>query len=284
MKKIVVGVDGSAPAFGALRWASDLAVRAGADLVAAWAWIGGGVRLDPAAAGPLRDLAERDLRAWCAGVPTLATPDLAMVEGDARHALMAVAADRDAELLVVGPHGRGGPAGVRFGSVTNHLVHHTRTPLAIVPPEAAPAPIRHVVLGVDGSPGSLAAVRFTAGLTSRLGIPVTAVLAQDPLLEWVPEHAEGGWRRHAERQVDTWVAPLSDADVAVKVDIDRDIRPAAALTRVAGRQGGALVVVGGRPLGAVGRARRGRVPLQVVHDAGVAVVVVPATDHPGGAS
>lgn len=284
MKKIVVGIDGSEPAFGALRWASDLADRAGADLVAAWAWIGGDAHPDPGAAGSLRDLAERDLRAWCAGVPTLATPGFAMVEGDARHALMAVAEDHDAELLVVGPHGRGGPGGVRLGSVTNHLVHHTRTPLAIVPPGAASVPIRHVVLGVDGSPGSLAAVRFAAGLTSRLGIPVTAVLAQDPLLEWVPEHANDGWRRHAERQVEAWVAPLSDADVTVRVDIDRDIRPAAALTRVAGRQGGALVVVGGRPLGAVSRVRRGRVPLQVVHDAGVAVVVVPATDVLGGTS
>ena len=284
MKKIVVGIDGSEPAFGALRWAADLAYRADIDLVAAWAWISGDVRPDPTAAGPLRELAERDLRAWCAGARASVTPEIAVVEGDAPRALMALAEDQHADLLVVGPHGRGGPAGVRLGSVTNHLVHHTRTPLGIVPTAAARTPVEHVVLGVDGSPGSRAAVRYTADLTAHLGVPVTAMLAQDPLLEWVPENADHGWRRHALRLVDEWVEPLRSAGTAVDVAVDRDIHPAAAVARAAARHPGSLVVVGGRPVGAITRMRRGRVPLQVVHAAGVAVVVVPATDDPGGTS
>jgi nucleotide-binding universal stress UspA family protein len=84
--------------------------------------------------------------------------------------------------------------------------------------------------------------------------------------------------------VEVWVAPLRSADVRVAVDVDRDIHPAAALARVAARHPGALVVVGGRPLGAITGVRRGRVPLKVVHDTGVPVVVVPATEDPGGTS
>ncbi|HEY8546665.1 MAG TPA: universal stress protein, partial [Acidimicrobiales bacterium] len=282
---LVLGVDGSPGSLAAVRWAADLASRADLDLVAAWARTErDGEPPDPDAAGAATAPVE---------------PTILVTEGNPRQALLSVAREQDADLLVVGPRGLGGLGGLRLGSVTNHLVHHTTVPLAVVPTAAATAapptattaaaqataePVGHLVLGVDGSPGSLAAVRWAADLAPRLGVRVTAVLAQDPLLEWVPEHDDHGWRRHARRLVEGWVADIRAAEVPVDVDIDRDINPAAALTRASSRHPGSLVVVGGRRLSPVIRVRRGRVPLRILHDAAVPVAVVPATDDPGGPS
>ena len=290
MKRVVVGLDGSPPSFAALRWAAMLASRADLDLVAAWAWLPGTVDLDPASTGSLLAAARRGLESWCAAAHPAKDPELVLVQGDARPALLAVAEEQHADLLVVGPRGIGGPAGIRIGSVTSDLAHHTDRPLAIVPPETAGLRIDHVVLGVDGSAGCTAAIDFCADLAAALGVSVTATLAYDPLLEWVPAHDRHGWRRHAENRVDEWVDPLRSAGVTVDVEVDRDIHPAATLARATAAHAGSIAVVGAHKLGGLTGLRRGRLPLQFLRQAVVPVVVVPAehaahtarADEPGG--
>ena len=158
---------------------------------------------------------------------------------------------------MVGPRGTGGIGGIRIGSVTGELAHRRSLRLGIVPLEAEDRPIRHVVLGVDGSEGSLAAADYCAGLAAPLGLPVTAVLASDLLLEWLPAHDSHGWRRRAEKHIDAWVAPLHAAGVAVEVVVDRDVHPAAAIARALLAHEGALAVVGARHVGGLAGLRRG---------------------------
>jgi len=95
VKRIVVGLDGSPPSFGALRWSADLASRLDLDLFAAWAWLPGAAELDPASAGALSEAAERGLKAWCAAARPAVTPELVMIQGDAARSLLAVAAGKD---------------------------------------------------------------------------------------------------------------------------------------------------------------------------------------------
>lgn len=284
MKQLIVGFDGSDEAIAALRWTAALAARSDAELTAAWVWAGHGVQPHPDYVGALREPARQELEVRCAALTLPVAPDLALVEGETPRALLALADERDADLLVVGPRSAGGPAGVRIGSVTNRLVHRTTRPLAVVPYDAATTPVQRIVLGVDGSAGSLAAIGHCVDLAAALDVPVDAVLALDPLLEWTPSDAWSGWRRAAREQVEEWVAPLRSAGVPVEVTVDRDIHPAAALVRAVGDRPGALVVVGGRRPGPLTHLRRGRIPIQVVHDAPVPVVLVPATEGPGGPS
>lgn len=135
IETIVVGLDGSAHASRALGFAAELAPRFGAEIVVAHAV--------PQATGdhrligdPRRHLdVRRDLVAeWCG---PLREADLehriAVVEGDARTALLQVGHDHDADLLVVGSRGLGPVAKLVLGSVASSLAHHRELPLVIVP-------------------------------------------------------------------------------------------------------------------------------------------------------
>jgi nucleotide-binding universal stress UspA family protein len=153
--------------------------------------------------------------------------------------------------------------------------------LAIVPASAAGHKVGRIVVGVDGSAGSAAAVAFCAMLAPRLAAPVVAVYADEPFVEWISESVARTWRRSAEAEVRRWVSPISDNGVAVAVDVDRDIHPIAALCGAIEAEPDTLAVVGTRGLGGISGMRLGRVPIQLVHHTGAAVVMVP--QPPGSA-
>jgi nucleotide-binding universal stress UspA family protein len=129
---IVVGVDGSGSSVQALRWAARQAQLAGATVhaVAAWEY--------PVHYGltPYRDLADEAGKMLSTAVREAlgAQPSVpvrkSVVAGHAAKALLD-AAD-DAQLLVLGSHGRGGFAGALLGSVSQHCVQHSPCPVVIV--------------------------------------------------------------------------------------------------------------------------------------------------------
>ena len=90
----------------------------------------------------------------------------------------------------------------------------------------------HLVVGVDGSPASQGAMEIATDIATRLAVGVSAVLAFEPLVEFVPESDRDSWRHHAEAAGRRWVAGMSDAGVPVDVLIDRDVDPVAAICRV----------------------------------------------------
>jgi nucleotide-binding universal stress UspA family protein len=149
MAEIVVGVDGSPGAAGALEWAvAEAGLRSAAlHVVHAWmvplidaipdAWLIGSPTVGPtdeevyehlaAAARKVLDEALDQARAL--------DPKLEIVgeltEMRAASALIATA--EDAELLVVGSRGRGGFTGLLLGSVSAQCVHHALCPVVVVP-------------------------------------------------------------------------------------------------------------------------------------------------------
>lgn len=137
MERIVVGVDGSPHAQGALQWAAREAKLRGAELVVVAAWEFPYYATFPAtmvvvpSTEELVTATKEMLRHALEGVDVSGLRVHEVVaEGPPAHVLLDTA--KDAELLVVGSRGRGGFAGLMLGSVSQHCAHHARCPVVIV--------------------------------------------------------------------------------------------------------------------------------------------------------
>lgn len=143
---IVVGVDGSETSRAALRWAAEEARLRSARLVAVYAWafiapqpIGDpGMLAVPAGNLPGQLDAESDAAqvALDDAVEAVLGADSGievqrkLVERDAGEALVAESAEAD--LVVVGSHGRSGFRAALLGSVSRHVVDHSKCPVVVV--------------------------------------------------------------------------------------------------------------------------------------------------------
>jgi len=139
-RRIVVGVDGSAAANAALRWAVREAKFTGDSVVAVIAWqyplsvAGYGwapVVMDDGV--DLESIAEKTIAEAVEQVVSLhsgVTIERRVVEGYPTNVLLDAA--KDADLLVVGSRGHGAFADALLGSVSQHCAHHARCPVVIV--------------------------------------------------------------------------------------------------------------------------------------------------------
>jgi nucleotide-binding universal stress UspA family protein len=144
--KIVVGVDGSIDGQRALAWALDEAARRTAELlvVHAWEYPSATYVFPP---GPQEESAREVLAKSIEG---LDAPNVdvrtRLVEGRPVTAL--VRESLDADMLVVGSHGRSGVAAVVLGSVSTGCIHHAACAVVVVPPprevSVKPQPARAV--------------------------------------------------------------------------------------------------------------------------------------------
>ncbi|MEU4681495.1 universal stress protein [Micromonospora sp. NPDC023737] len=136
---VVVGVDGSELSTEAVGFAFEEAARRGTSLVAVHAWLDP-VVLFPGTVAPSTDelaaYAEDEQRVLAESVaghgeryPEVSVRQ-ALVHGSPAQAL--VEQSRDAQLVVVGAHGRGALGGLLLGSVSHAVLHHTHSPVAIV--------------------------------------------------------------------------------------------------------------------------------------------------------
>ena len=143
---IVVGVDGSAPSIAALRFAVEEAELRNAQLVAvhAWTYVAASAVADPGLipvpdvdyVGQLeaeRDAAQAELDAAIETAFPQGPPvdvDARLVEGPAGDALLSEG--ENADLIVVGSAGKSGLKSVFLGSVSRHVVSHSRSPVTVV--------------------------------------------------------------------------------------------------------------------------------------------------------
>jgi nucleotide-binding universal stress UspA family protein len=138
IERIVVGVDGSANAEAAVRWAAGLAEISGAEVVAVHA-LGLLERMasdeEPVPAQKHRDEVQRRLEnEWCAplrdaGVRWRST----LRDGSPVTALLAAAEDETADLVVVGSRGLGGFPELLLGSTSTQVAQHSTRPVMVVP-------------------------------------------------------------------------------------------------------------------------------------------------------
>ncbi|KUM73258.1 universal stress protein [Streptomyces curacoi] len=139
---VLLAVDGSPAAHGAVEFAFAEASLHGTDLIALHAW---STHTERAYDGPgdppfvtydedrLRDEEQRVLAEALGGLGER-YPDVTvhrrLVRGRIRHTL--IEASADAGLVVVGARGRGGFTGLLLGSVSQALLHHAHCPVAVV--------------------------------------------------------------------------------------------------------------------------------------------------------
>jgi len=288
---IVVGVDGSEHGRRALRWAQREAALRGRELTALLAWglfdqlhADGGASFDPDygptdAAAALNVIVADTLGAG-------AVRQVVVCDLPARALLDAA---RDADLLVVGPRGRGELREVVLGSVTQTCLHHAPCPIAIVRGNDGPAAGgagagERVVVGVDGSETSDRALRWALDDARARGGIVAAVHAWHlPFSMSLTagtrdlsafEDAAG---RLLDQVVDATAAGYRDVTVERVL-----VGGSPADTLLGAARDAALVVVGGRGVGGFRGLLLGSVSQQLAHHAPCPVVVVPAATSRAG--
>jgi nucleotide-binding universal stress UspA family protein len=117
-------------------------------------------------------------------------------------------------------------------------------------------------------------VRWCTEVASALRAKVVAVTAFEPFLEWVPDSDARSWRHSLEVHMEDWLEPLHAAKVELELEIVRDVHPVAAIAGAA-QACAQLIVVGHHGHGGISGAHLGDIGLQLVHHAGLPVVMVP---------
>lgn len=284
---VVIALDGSPHSAAVLAFGVEEALRLGAPVVlaraplaphrsSAWAfacWPGA-----MAAYLPDDDTAEH--LAQARSELRLLHPGLSVTTRLVRGPMLAslCALSHDARLLVVGARARWGGPGP--GSVSAHLVRYAHCPVAVVPAQGAAAPDvwTPVVVGVDGSPASVAAARTAASAAVRRGVPLLLAHAH-PSTSDAPRPRRGAAPRLADpddpahdgaRAVATLIR-AEQPGLEVRLTLMEDL-PARSLVEL-GRDA-ALLVVGCRGLGPVRGALLGAVSRAVLRHASCPVLVL----------
>ncbi|HEY9474778.1 MAG TPA: universal stress protein [Mycobacteriales bacterium] len=272
---VLVGVDGSPGGTAALVFAAEEASLRRRPLTVCH--VGSGAA--PGQGDPILDDAEARLARSALGVTVR---PLAQV-GHPADVLATLAAD--AVLTVVGSRGRGGVVGLMLGSVGLNLSIRAPGPVVVVRPSPpavgwAGTFAGHVVVGVDGSAGSTAALEFGFAEAERRNRPLAAVhvhrlapadtYVDDRTLELHAEERDPG-RDLLDAAVDPWAARYP------RVQVKRALHhgsPAAGLLRAAG--GAVLLAVGRTGRSAPAGVLFGSVSQAMTHRGPCPVAVVPA--------
>jgi nucleotide-binding universal stress UspA family protein len=184
-------------------------------------------------------------------------------------------AAEQALVVVIGDRGLSKVEGLLAGSVSVALAAHAACPVVVVRGREEPATARPVVVGVDGSPGSEAAVAFAYEAASLRHVGLVAVhtwwdLVADPvlapLLDW--EAIENDERLVLAERLAGWAEKYPD--VVVERVVTRG-RPAQVLLEQAARA--QLVAVGSRGRGEFTGLFLGSVSNTLLHRSPCPVVV-----------
>ncbi len=181
-RPIVVGYSGSETSMPALRWAAAEAQAVGRPLRLVMAWglptfgispVSEAADLDLSHAERLLNAAVLSLKAEFHGLEV----DGKLVRTKPAQGLFDWSAD--AALVVVGNRARSGLSRLVLGSVSTAVVTHAEEPVVLVREKAANDANQWrkgpVVVAVDGSPGSEAAVTFAVEAAVHRGLKVTAL-------------------------------------------------------------------------------------------------------------
>jgi nucleotide-binding universal stress UspA family protein len=290
--RIVVGVDGSATSREALRWAVELGGALDAEVVAVHA-LGLVERWhDPDASArswrsTLCNLVELT---WCA--PLVRAPGAHRVEvrdGHPVDVLLAAAARERATLLVVGSRGVGANPALALGSTSLRVLQAACVPVLVVPERRKPSSgehdgfrLRHLLVGVDGSEPSLAALDLAADVAEMLGgsLSVLHVFEHVPPFPIAPRRDRGGESHEGVRDqplalLEDSVREVRQRGVGAQVVL-RSGDPAPTLLQLADDVDADLVVVGTGGRGGPGDLLLGSVARTVADGARRPTLVVPA--------
>ena len=284
----VVGTDGSDHARVAAEWSVALAADSPKpvhlQICAAWQipYMGAlpipgetlqtvAAETEAAIAAQARDLAD------ALGSPPCVTTGVRTGKGPAGQVLLTAA--EQADLVVVGSRGRGGFARLLLGSTSHQVAVHSPAPVIIVPPSARYEGLRRVIVGVDGSTNSQAALAWANNMAPEEAELVAAMVWESPAylgLEGLDPGALDRLMANAEHGFQT---TMDDAEGHLGCP-GRFTRlfevghPGHALVTLG--EDADLVVVGGRGRGGIAGAVLGSVATWVTHHLTCPAAVIPA--------
>jgi nucleotide-binding universal stress UspA family protein len=285
---IIVGVDGSADAERALRWAAEQAslqrrplavvTAAGIDQVRAVTWAGAaGAYVIPAedlmkGVQTVAETAAESVHHLRPGLPVTAHA----AHGDPRDVLIELS--RDAHLVVIGSRGRGVLRSRLLGSVSTTVVRHAQSPVVVCRPESPGIVRKGVLVGADGTPEGQAVLELAFQHASLRGLPLTvlhsfhdvvAAVNGAQLVSATEEFLEEERLLLAES-----VAGFSEKFPEVRVDLQL-ARGFAHECLAADSERWHLIVVGRHPTDSLSRMISSTVATAVVERAHTTVAVVP---------
>ncbi|MDQ5973163.1 MAG: hypothetical protein QG661_372 [Actinomycetota bacterium] len=283
--RVVVGYDGSPQADLAVSWAAAEAALRGRGLTIVHAILpsvaagslGAGLAPSPELIGQLETNAHDQLEALATTLRPLDVLTSVTIGGPSG---VLLEASETADVVVVGSRGRGGFASLILGSVAAQVAAHAACPVVTI--RKAPADdAREIVVGIDATPGSEAALAFAFDEASRHGWTLIAVHAWDipaydllvvpngPVPVGLADVADEEVRMSAEV-----LAGFRDSypDVEVQEHLVKGPPVSSILTASTDP---AMIVVGTRGHGPTVGALLGSISNGVLHKATVPVAVVP---------
>lgn len=280
--EVLVGVDSSAPARAALRWATAEATRRGARLRVLHAYLAPW----PDAAF-LPEPAENHAREESAALVAAATaqahalaPHLD-IKGGSTHGTAAgllLAEARPNDLIVVGSRGHAGFAAALLGSTSQQVAIHAHGPVAVVRGRADTA-AGPVVVGVDGSPAAEHVLSVAFEEAAARGCGLSAVRVFHPATPAWPVGVPGPLvynpatvRTALEQELEQTLRPWADKypDVPVEHTVTGGD---AAHVLIEHSRSAQLVVVGSRGHGGFTGMLLGSVGLHLIHHADCPVLI-----------
>ncbi|MEM8902220.1 MAG: universal stress protein [Actinomycetota bacterium] len=277
MRTVVIGIDRSFATRTVTAWGARLAAVVDAEVVEAHAFQRP-PDVDADELARLLALRAADLEERFVDHATErgARARLVVEVGDPRQVIDRVARRESADLVVLGRSGEGAdPEDHRLGRVAEHMAHHSTGSLAVVPSERQ-GPVTRVVLGVDGSAESLAAVAWCALVAPALDADVVVVRVREPEGEGIPGADAAAWRREAAEELVGWSRPLVDAGVRVDLVVVDDRRPMDALLGAVRSRGADVLLLGRRGVGGFEGLRTGGVALAALQRSPIPVIMVDA--------
>ena len=305
--RIVVGVDGSVGAMAALEWAATQAQLTGAVLEIVTAFGRGSVMVS---AKEVDRVMRKDIDEATAQARKIA-PELTIASKThaGPPAPVLIEESRAADLLVVGSRGRGGFTGLLLGSVSRTCVSSARCPVVIVgqhgpvvqtagteqsrtgtPPGARmfnfpregaamttnPEADRRIVVGLDGSPSSIAALEWAASQAEATGAGLEVLMTW----EWPTSYgmtiavpSEYDPTRESERFLGDLLEPVREMHPSVSIE-SKVVEGHPAPVLVEASRGADLLVVGSRGHGEFAGMLLGSVSEHCVTNAHCPVLVM----------
>jgi nucleotide-binding universal stress UspA family protein len=187
-----------------------------------------------------------------------------------------IAASKDASMIVAASQGLGALGRLLLGSVTTGLIHHAHCPVAVIHSGegAAPDSDAPVLVGIDGSPASEAAISLAFDEASHRGVELVALhvwsdVGVFPILgmDWRDYEAKG--HEILAERLAGWQEKYPDVHVKRLLFCDK---PAQWLLKESERA--QLVVVGSHGRGGFAGMLLGSVSSHVAQSATVPVIVV----------
>ena len=274
---ILVGYDGSADSVHALSWADEMAGKAPRPLHVLISSVDRTQVFEFGHDWHVAKMArlESDARDR---LKESKAPEFSVAVVDDPPTAALIDASDQASLVVVGARGHSLLSGVLIGSVSQHVSQHSLCPVVVVrPPRHA---LERVIVGVDGSPGSSAALEFAAERASRAGAALTVIhawrslshgggsVSGEPFEDRFHEETQA-----AERVLSEAVAGLGETYPDVKVGTEAiPVSPSRCLADASAAA--SLLVVGSRGRGAFAGMLLGSTSQSVLHHAQCSVAVV----------